>query len=307
MNEINARQNKQENLDRLYAVAKLYSLAKRYKYIEFFLSTILIVIISLLKIFYYKFELHQIVSVTLEQLSPYLALSTFILAFTNSYLIRSKISNYVKLAAIIQYEFDSIVLSIIPNPILQTQFVSTELIRKYSKKIRNKENFLDWYSTKISAVDKEVGMFLCLRSNFSWDSELRKRYSNLLTFFTITVALISFVISFVTFISIHELILNFIIPIYPLFIFIRTEQMGNKTAIDIKESIRKELEKVSKKVLQRKISKDEILIFSICFSESLFHLRKENPLIPDFFYRRYRMDDEDAMNYSINNFLKEME
>lgn len=305
-NDINIKQNEPENLDRLYAQAVLYSSAKRYKGLQIFLSILLLVVVSLTKIYYYQWKIESFLGLSWETISPWLSLTSLFIALSNTFFIKEIISRRVKLAAIIQYEFDSIVLSIPINPFHRGDCASSEEIRKYSLKIKNKSNFDNWYTPTVSTTDFSLGKFLCLRSNFSWDSGLRKRYTYILSGCGVFITIVFITFNFISEITFKEFILNLIIPLVPLIIFIGTEIIDNFKTIKSKDKAKNILEKLSKKIIEGKLSLNEIDYYSASMLDVLYYSRKDNPLIFDHVYKLFKKKDQDETDYSIDKFIKKM-
>jgi hypothetical protein len=306
MNDINIKQNKKENLEKLYAQANLYSSAKKYKGLQILLSVILLAIISILKIYYNQLNLEALTFIKLEKISPYLSLMSLFITFINTFWLKEIISKKVKQAAMIQYDFDSSVLSIPMNPFYKNDVVSNEEIRRHSKKIKNKEEFDNWYSTKIESTNISLGKMLCLRSNFSWDVGLRTKYRNTLVALGLITSILFLIINFISGITFRDVILNLFIPLMPLIIFILNEIIDNHKSIVKKEKVKIILDDIGHKLIESKIPLGELEFLSNSCLELLYQSRKDNPLIFDHIYHCYRTKDQDEMDYSIEAFLSKI-
>ncbi|MCB9211107.1 MAG: hypothetical protein H6609_17205 [Ignavibacteriales bacterium] len=302
-------QNEIPSLEKLSSQNYLYSSAKRVKALQILLSVIIIVIISLFKTIFEKNNFEIVIGLDWKMLAPILSLISIMITIINIYVLKPIISNKIKYASLIQYEFDSYVMTINKNIIYKENSPSFETIRKYSLKNKKKgyppEYFKDWYSPKVDSIDKIVSNFICLRTNLVWDINLRVIYRNSIVVFLILFSLMLLIPSFIFGVTIKSFTLEIIIPLMPLFTFSISEIIDNHNSISKKEKIKIIIDLTWQRILSKTISYDELSQISKECLEYLVQLRRENPLIFDWFYKLTKKSSNDEMDYSAERLIEE--
>lgn len=301
------KQNETTSLEKLSAQNYLYSIAKNFKGLQIFLSVILIIIISFTKSIFEKTGSDTVLGLEWTLLAPYFSLASVLITITNTYLLKPIIGNKVKCASLIQYEFDTIVMSINQNILYKENGISYESIRNYSVKNIKRGYppgyFKDWYSSKTDSIDKAIGNYICIRTNLVWDKKLRTTYRNSITIFLIIFSLALLIPSFIYGVTIRSFTLEILIPLMPLYTFSISEIIDNHNIILKKDKINSVVEMVWNRILSNNISQEELSQISKECLEQLILLRRENPLIFDWFYKLTQKSSNDEMDYSADKLI----
>ncbi|HCY74409.1 MAG TPA: hypothetical protein DHV28_00675 [Ignavibacteriales bacterium] len=302
-------QNEITSLEKLSAQNYLYSSAKKFKALQIILSVVVIVIISFLKIIFEKKNSEVLLGMNWNMVSPYFSLLSVLVTIVNVYILKSIISQKIKLASLIQYDFDTYVMNINKNIIYQENCPPYEDIWKYSLKNKKKgyppDFFKDWYSPYVDSLDKSVSNFICLKTNLVWDMNLRTIYRNSILILLILLSVLLLIPSFILGVTIKSFTLEVLIPLMPLFTFSISEIMDNNKTILNKKRIKTIIDLTWDRILSKTIFIDELSKLSKECLEYLIILRRENPIIFDWFFNLTKKSSNDEMNYSADRLIKE--
>ncbi len=302
--KINVEQNKTENLDCLASQRYLYSSAKNYSGLQFFLNVVLIVVGS-----FVVYVLNQGWLCEKHDLSAYLALISILVTVVNSLVLVPVIKRKKELAAKIQERFDTRVLSLDWNDINIGSVPSSEEIRIYSNKHKDKNNgyngLNDWYSSIVDSVSLHVGRLICQRSNLSWDVYLRERYIKLIIVLSLIISSIVLFFGVQYELNIKDIVLNIVTPLLPIATFCIEQYRDNKESIENIKSLREDLNSNWRELLSNHQTPEEAYVISRRIQDEIYKNRKDNQLIYDFFYKKYRDEMEEAMYYSVDDMIRE--
>ena len=184
MNNINAKQNEQKQLERLAAQREIYSFAKRLYALQIWLTVIIPIILFIVSSFW-------------SSILTYTALFGVIVFILDGILLLPVLKEQKLKAAKIQELFDCEVLDLDISPLKTVNDVTVEEIllnyNAHSKIKTNIEKIRDWYPTNIQSLPISIARIICQRANCWWDSKLRVRYSNFLKYFGIVFFLSLFI------------------------------------------------------------------------------------------------------------------
>ena len=287
MDKIIIEQNKTESLDCLAAQRYLYSSAKNYSGLQFFLNVVLIVAGSFI-----VYVLNQGWLCLKYDLSAYLALISILVTVFNSLLLIPAIKQKKELAAKIQERFDTKVLSLDWNNINIGSVPSSEEIKIYSNKQKNKKNggegLNDWYSSIVDSVPLHVGRFICQRSNLSWDVYLRERYIKIIIVTSLILSSIVLIIGIQYDLNIKDIVLNIVTPLLPIVTFCMDQYRDNKESVENLKNLRNDLNSNWQELISSRQSPEDAYVISRRIQDEIFKNRKDNQLIYDFLYKMHR-------------------
>lgn len=283
-------QNNSYHIDELLAQQNLYSKAKKLQFIVFIIAIPVPILLAIVIKEFPKLEIDK---------STLFVLFALLGAFTEK-VLEAFINRYKKLAASIQEKFDTSVLDIETNETLNTAQADEEIVRRYSKKLKNKEdkvkNVKNWYSLKINEVNTNISTLLCQRTNIYYDFSVRRRYNRILIGTTIITFLILLLISLQNEFDLRAFLIEALIPIIPLFMYVYNNINNNNESIDNLVHLKKIIEEQIKNI-KLTDELDPSLIRSI--QDRIYTNRILSPLIPNFLFKRMRPNLEDEMNYSV--------
>lgn len=286
-------QNKEVNIERNAAQRELYSTGKNYLGIAFIISVPLMIALSILA--WYKGSNYSWI----------LVLASFLVLIVNDIFLIPLMKKKRDSAARIQELFDTDVLDMPWNDMAGDK-PDPETIKQYADKHllkpENRRDLLNWYSDVLDSLPLEAGRIISQRSNFSWDSNLRKRYIlglKILAASTLIVVLITCAIMDLT---IREQLVTIIASLMPAIVFFTQQIRSHQQAIDSLDQFKTKTEALWKKVIDSDLPTE---IESRQLQDALFNLRRTNPLIFDWIYNYAKKGQEDAMYYAVEASIKE--
>lgn len=287
---INERQNSDLNLKRLAAQRQLYSEAKKLVVVQFILSGLFVVALSIVgNIFDAKFL-------------PYIILAAIVIIFLDELILSDRIYGIRVDAARIQEEFDCDVLQLPQNNIKITNGSMLEMIqvkaRKYISKHHNYNDLLCWYPG-IDETDNKYYRLICQATNCWWNQALRKKYSEfiLIVISIIFVALI--VISLIKGFTVATFLMAVVSPILPAFVLFYKINRDNSKAVNNLNHMKGKIDEIILKAKSGNFYSEEDLISdSRRLQDMIFDNRSLSPLIPDRLYfkhiNQYEMDAQET-------------
>jgi len=298
-NEILAKQNHIDNLYKLAAQRHLYSTAKNLMTLQLIGSIPIIIILSLLLLINEPtLKLMHWESSTLKTIKDAYAVLFLLLDLC---IISQKITQYKKQAAVIQESFDCEVFSLPCNEITTILPADEEILinaKEYQKIEPDFNSLINWHSIEIGTLPLPIARIICQRSNCSWDKQIRDKFNSLLLLISISLFLILFIISLVDEFSVLNMLQNIVIPFLPFFIFIYKYRQDQNNAVKRLHDLKEKLNIMWKKILASPQDSNELLNFSRKIQDEIFRLRKINPLIFDWFYKKNKDSQQQSMDYS---------
>ena len=291
------RQNLSISIDKLLAQRRLYSNAKKVNYFLIFLTVLIPIIISLITNFTkieindknWIYVLFTVVAIVLEKIFEI-------------YIDRCK-----KTAASIQEDFDTTIFPLPENELLNTIYVDSDIIRKYSKRDKKNNKKIDkvtnWYSKEIKNIDTNIAILFCQRMNICYDQNIKKKYNTLLIILSILTFLILLAFSLFNNFSLIKFMVEVVLPSIPIFSFTYKEFNTNLESVDNLQKLREIIEHNLNSLTINSFINDEELRK---IQDRIYQNRILSPLIPDFIYSFLWSELEDQMNYSVKNKIEEI-
>jgi len=290
------KQNLEINIDKLLAQRRLYLNAKKVNYLLISITVFIPIIISLVTNFTivvindknWIYVLFTVIAIVLEKVFEI-------------YIDRCK-----KTAASIQENFDTTIFQLSENELLNTTFVDSDIIRKYSRKDKNNnkkvEKVTNWYSKEIENINTNEAILFCQRMNICYDQNIKKKYNILLIILSILTFFILLGFSLFNNFSLMKFMIEVILPSIPIFSFTYKEYNTNLESVDnlqkLREIIEQNLNSIS---INNSINVEELRRIQ----DRIYQNRILSPLIPDFIYRYLWSELEDQMNYSVKTKITE--
>lgn len=272
VNSIAIDQNKPEFIKRLAAQRSLYSIAKNIFAAQFVLSVLMVFFVYLAILF--------------PQLSLGLIVFGLIIGLLGVTAFPFAISKYKKKAASIQEVIDCDLLKIPWNKDLVLR-PDPEDIQKYSQKLLNndkeKKKLFDWYEGIPEDLTYSAARIICQRYNLMWDLELRAVFSLSVKIVAIFILSVLIILNAYQDVVLKSIILNIIVPSFPIIVFTVKQHMDNKGAVDEMKNLKNKLDDLWGDLLLFRYSDDDLVVRSRSVQNMIFLYRKGNPLIPDWF------------------------
>ncbi len=287
--EIINKENYSENIELLAAQKQLYIIAKRIFVLQIILTSAIIVVLSILNLF--------------ADTSKILSVYSILIAFIDLLLIKDLIKKYKDKAARIQEQFDTTVLSIATNTLIEK--VDLEEIGRYARKHKKIDpiysKLKNWYSTSIKEIDNPVARIVCQRSNFVYDSTLRKNYNLALSILIGVMSLIVIVLAIINESNLIDFLLTGVLPVLPILMLFVQILKDNKTSNNNLEKLKQIANESWDKVLNNQLI--DINQTSRNLQDMIFQNRINSPLIFEWFYNVKRKQLEEEMYYSVDRLV----
>lgn len=304
-------ENLPQNLDMLYSQRQLYSDAKTLLGIEIFITVILSIALSLVSNFFSN-NIAAALSCSQDLIKSIVILISILISILDLTLINNYLNNYRKTAASIQDSFDCSVLSIDFNQI-KISAPDSETICKYAKKFLSKssekhiEYMNNWYySSKLSNIPLPFAIIMCQRTNCWWDGCLRKKFIKFINTISSVVFIFILVISLINELSLVSFFVNAFAPFLCLLTFTIRQNIQNKTSVANSEKLKNHCDTLWHRCLTTKdINENQLKDLSRKLQDELYQHRSTSPLIFDWFYDKYKKDQETQTNYTLDKMIDE--
>lgn len=283
-------QNEEYSLRCLAAMNKIYSEAKILFGCQILLTTGIVVFLSLINMFY-----------PIESL---LVIYCILITIADSVLINDLIMKKKKIASSIQEIFDTKVLQLEWNNLIDT--VDYEIIYRYSEKSKKKqslENFANWYSTEIQEVPGDAAKIICQYSNCRYDLSLRKNFSNYLYSLLAVSSALIFSFALIKDLTLEKVFIIILFPLLPIIVFCIEKIKENNRSMVSLERMKERSKMVWKETIENKSL--NLLKAARQIQDTIYQNRINSPLIFDWFYNYSRTNLEKEMNYSVKQLVAE--
>ncbi len=218
-------------------------------------------------------------------------------------------------AAKIQELFDCAVLELDWRELMVGSQSENEIVETYASKHKGEDpdylKLRNWYSKNVGKLPLHLGRLVCQRSNCWWDSQLRRRYAKwvigtLAALLIVVVTCFGLTTDFTLEkrILLEKFVLLVVNPLTPAFILAirqRTENIGSAVRLD---KLKEHTEDVWNKALAGANS-EEVTRTSRELQDEIYHHRRTNSLIFDWFYNLLKKEDEEQVNKTTDELVNE--
>lgn len=282
MNDIKLQQDKPENLKLLAAQRVAYERAKYVFGLQILFTVIFAVSLNFVRLLPRE---------SVIEFVPYVLAFSMFVSFADQLFLVKHISNMKTNAAKVQELFDCSVYNMEWNRFNSggkpdANFIQDNFKRYIPDSTRKIEN---WYDIDLNGLSRERAILLCQETNLWYDSNLREKFKSLALSILIAMALISFIISMVTKQGAGLMTMYLFAPLLPAILFTLKIYQENDKAVtaakDLKEA-----------VLALKQSTNPLSMADLRkVQDKIFCSRKDNSLVPEWFYRKKRPKLEEGM------------
>src|SRR6266446_3154970 len=295
LNDIAKKQNTQQQLERLAAQRYLYSQAKSVLGIQLAVDLLSPLVLATIVAFVPSFDV-------------YVAFIGVIAGATDL-LLESYESSHKRRAADIQEIFDCDVLELECRDLQVRRRPITEIImeaaRDYKRSDQNYSHLKNWYPPVVEKIPLYLARLVCQRINCWWDSQLRRRYVRVVVIVLLFLCASVFAIGLINGLTVAKLFLAVIFPLLPTFIWAYREIKGQTEAANEKDELRKYAEELWEDTIHKKLPIEEVEKKSRNLQDEIYHNRRSNPFILDWFYRRLLRKNEEFMNRGAEELVNE--
>ncbi|MDR8478363.1 S-4TM family putative pore-forming effector [Serratia sp. IR-2025] len=307
MNVIYTSQSTKDNLDLIYAQAYLYDRVKKFSCMNFVLSIVAPIVLSIIAAYIKSKGLYP-----QEKVSAILGLYGLIVLSVNI-ILGGYLSSEKRKAAIIQEMFDCNVLRIKWNDLKVGKEVSRDDIFRaasyyinHPEKARKRFGDNRWYVNKKYDAPQNVMALLCHGKNFGWDISLRVKLNTVYIIGIIT-AVISLSFYGVFMEATFNDVLFYIVFTLPLIRYFLVQFIDNRKSINrickIKDYIDKEISDLK---ISGLINSEDLNYKVRSIQDEIFSHRASCPLVPNFIHLSMKKNNEIVYNDYFEEQLKLM-
>jgi len=300
LNDINAKQNKEEILLYFFTQRKLYSKAKKINHMLFWIG-VGIYILGLLPIaksnFDYYFNVATVAWIVISQILNDRSVSTKLMA--------AEYQEYID-RSLFLFPVNNDIISNLDKLRRYALDLKIKYDNEFNEKIKPnaKETVFNWYSN-VSNLPIEIARIFCQNENSHWESKLRRDYIKILYFLIITAVSI-YVYFLVKYYSGYA-ILNLIYAV-PISIEIIKLIKHNSAIVKICDELEDRMNRVYTYISEKLEDMDNQYLYneSVAIQRKIFEYRKNNIPVPNFIYNFLRKRYQKESNQFIKMLTDEI-
>ncbi len=294
-NTIPQDQNKPIQLERLAAQRYLYSTAKRMLLLQVGLDLLTPIVSAVLIAFFTNLDVWGAV--------------IGVVVFFIDLILEGLEDTKREQAASIQELFDCDVLHIEHQDLIAKDSPDRETIVEAAEGYKRADpvhaRLKDWYAPIVGTIPLHLARLVCQRTNCWWDAQLRRRYAIRLAIGLAVIFLFVFGFSFINGFTIPKFFLAVAAPLIPTFSWGLREWRNQRKAANRLDGLKKHAEDVWKDTINKKLPQKELEKRSRTLQDKIYDNRSNNPLVPDFFYKRLLSKNETQMNVKAEELVDE--
>lgn len=294
---IKDKQNTYENIQKIAAFRRLYSIAKKYNNGYVMLNVVTMTVLTFLSIGLNSEELAKYFNFQQRDYSNWLAVASIIVLTIDKLIIGEKIDSTRELAAKVQEKFDREIFNLGWNSALAGSPPRIEDIVKHGEWYLRKNTdakLRDWYAVECDAVQHKFQILICQNASLYWDASLRKKINYAVLIFGILIFAAALILCFAFDLSTSAIVTNLTALLGPILDYGYNTLKENKASISNSERLLECLDQSLTNAVQNH-NDTEIYKSIEAIQDQLYVKRKSDWLIPDFFYKILRNSDEDVM------------
>lgn len=294
---IKNKQNADENIQKIAAFRRLYSIAKKYNNGYVMLNVVMMSVLTFLSIGLNSEELAKFFDFQKRDYSNWLAVASIIVLTIDKLIIGEKIVSTRELAAKIQDKFDREIFNLGWNSALAGSQPRVEDIVRHGEwylRRHTAAKLRDWYAVESDAVQHKFQILICQNSSLYWDASLRKKINYVVLILGILIFAAALILCFVFDLSTLAIVTNLTALLGPILDYGYNTLKENKASICNSERLLECLDQAFTNATQNQ-GDSEVYKSAEAIQDQLYVKRKSDWLIPDFFYKILRNSDEDVM------------
>lgn len=295
MNTINLTQSSKENMDLLYAQAHLYDRIKRFSNINFVVSIIVPIILSIIAaVLKSKYGFPQ------EKISAYLGIYGLIVLTLNVGL-NGYISSERKKAATIQEMYDCNVLRVTWNDLKVGKKIPRDIVfraaayyRNRPKKVLKRFGNEGWYVNKKYDAPQHVMALLCHGKNFGWDTSLRQKL-NAIYIVGMSISFVSLIIYAAYMDAKLNDVLFYVVFTLPLLRYFLIQFIDNRKSRDRSQKLKEYIDKEISDIKISGIVNHDALNYKLrSIQDEIFVHRSTSPSPPSYIHIKMKKSNEEV-------------
>lgn len=233
------------------------------------------------------------------ELKVWSALSGFAVPLLDAVLLEPLQKSWRLQAAKIQELFDCELLGLPWNVIKAGEQLTEECIAECAQKFKikdgNESRLRNWYSFQFEDLPLSLSRLICQRSNCWWDAKLRRLYANILIGVVSLLAVIAFVVSLASGLTLEKFVLAVVAPIAPVCLWGIREINRQRSAADEGDRLLRHAELVLSAGYEGKLGGPELEKASRDLQNEIYDRRRNSPSNPAWLYFLQRTEYQQLM------------
>jgi hypothetical protein len=204
---------------------------------------------------------------------------------------------HLRTAATLQEMFDVEILGLPWNQVAVGDRIGEEEVSRLARRFRGDQNQLRGYYLIANAA-APYGVLFCLEQNLAWGSRIRRRFAQLVGTFALLWSAVGVVHALSTGGSVNRLLGGWFVPSLGLLLLCldmyRTQVASSRERTRILRLVRSVLEDPGSPLIPNAAS---FAAFARQVQDTLFHMRRVQPRMPYWYFRRYH--DADKADFEV--------
>jgi hypothetical protein len=199
---------------------------------------------------------------------------------------------YLRIAATLQEMFDADLLGLPWNRITVGDRIGDDDVSRLSRRFRGDEDRLRGYYLVASAAAPYDVLF-CLEQNLAWGSRVRLRFAQLMLGVLVLWSAAGVLYTLATGATVSRLVVGWFVPSLGLLLLClemyRTQMASTRERLRILGLVRGVIDEPSSPVIATPAA---LTIFARQVQDTLYYMRRLQPRLPTWYFRRYHDQDE---------------
>lgn len=295
MNTINLTQSSKENMDLLYAQAHLYNRIKNFSNINFIISIIVPIILSITAA-----VLKSKLGFPQEKLSAFLGIYGLVV-LTLNVCLNGYIASERKKAATIQEMYDCNVLRVSWNDLKVVKRIPRDTVFRAASYYLNRPEKASkrfgsegWYVNKKYDAPQHVMALLCHGKNVGWDTSLRQKL-NAIYICGMSVSFVSLILYAVYMDAKLNDVLFYLVFTLPLLRYFLIQFLDNRKSRDRSQKLKEYIDKEISDIKISGIINDDALNYKLrTIQDEIFVHRSSSPSVPNYIHLKMKRSNEEV-------------
>jgi hypothetical protein len=167
------------------------------------------------------------------------------------------------------------------------------------------EGLRDWYPPSVRDLPLHLARIVCQRANCWWDAELRRRYADWTGVTLVVLIFLLVLVGLAGHLDLNSFMLSVIMPLLPAIVMGARQHHTQMQAATRLDNLREHADVLWNDAINGIKNPDECARESRSLQDEIFDSRRRNPSIPDCIYRRLKRQQEEQMNRSAEDLVRE--
>lgn len=162
-----------------------------------------------------------------------------------------------------------------------------------------------YYSANLDTIKLPLATIMCQRTNCWWDNYLRQHFMRFILSISTIVFLFVVIISLFNELSFPSFMINAFSPFFCLLTFTIKQYKENCKSLNNSNKLKIHCDNIWRDILNKNKKEDELKDLSRKLQDEIFQNRSTCPLIFDWYYNRYREEQESSTKYKLDTMINE--